>query len=188
MPKTIIIEGQEWWDEDKEEFVYLNSQRLVIEHSLASISQWESKYHKPFMAKEQKTVEETIDYIKMMTLNQVDDDIYSKLSSKHIEEIHKYMEDPMTATTMPKELFTEKRIGRKRSKVITSEQIYYWMTAQNIPFECQYWHINKLIMLIQVCAFENQPEDKKKKKLSQAELQARRAEMDARRNKYHTNG
>lgn len=186
MPKRIHIEKQEMWDETKEEFVYTESGDLFIEHSLYSINLWEEKYHKPFMVKDNKTNAELLDYIRMMTLNSVDDSIYSKLSKETIEEINAYMEDPMTATTFSKE--EEKEFSKRMNRFVTAELIYYWMTAENIPFECDRWHINKLLTLIKVCSIENKPEDKKNKKLTQADLTARRAEMEARRAKHHTNG
>lgn len=186
MPKIIHIERQEMWDEKNEEFVYTNAQDLVIEHSLYSIKKWEEKYHKPFMVKDNKSNAELLDYIRMMTLNKVDESIYSKLSKKAIEEINAYMEDPMTATVFSKE--EEKALSKKINSFVTAEIVYYWMTAENIPFECEHWHINSLMTLIKVCSLKNKPEDKKDKKLTQSDLAARRAEMEARRAKYHTNG
>lgn len=186
MPKRIHIEKQEMWDDRKEEFVYVNSADLVIEHSLYSIEKWEEKYHKPFMVDGNKTGEELIDYIRMMTLNEVDDSIYEKLTPKAIEEINDYMKDPMTATTFSKE--EEATFNRKSNGFVTAELVYYWMTAENIPFECRFWNINKLLTLIKVCSIKNKPDDKKDKKLTSANLQARRAEMEARRKMYHTNG
>ena len=186
MPKRIHIEKQELWDDVKEEFVYINSQDLVIEHSLYSIRLWEEKYHKPFMVEGNKSDLEVLDYIRMMTLNPVDESIYSKLTKTTIEEINEYMKNPMTATTFSKE--EEKEFSKKMNGFVTAELVYYWMTAENIPFECEHWHINKLLTLIKVCSIKNKPDDKKDKKLTQADLAARRAEMEARRAKYHTNG
>lgn len=186
MPKVIKIEKKEMWNEATEEFVYQNEVELVIEHSLYSIEKWEEKYHKPFMVEGNKTGEELIDYIRMMTLNEVDDDVYMTLTPKVIEEINAYMNDPMTATTFTKE--QEEAFKGKRGNYVTAELVYYWMTAENIPFECRFWNINKLLTLIKVCSIKNKPDDKKDKKLTSANLQARRAEMEARRAKYHTNG
>ncbi len=186
MPKTIHIEKRETWNEITEEFDYVKECDLVIEHSLYSIEKWEEKYHKPFMVDGNKTGEELIDYIRMMTLNEVDDEVYNKLSSKNIEEINAYMNDPMTATTFSKE--EEETFNKKSDGFVTAELIYYWMTAENIPFECRFWNINKLIALIKVCSIKNKPDDKKKKKLTSTDLQTRRAVMEARRKKYNTNG
>lgn len=187
MPKRINIEPRELWDENKEEFVYVPSgQYLIIEHSLSSLAKWEEKYEKPFIDdKNQKTVEETLDYIKMMTLNDVDDSIYEMLSKKNIEDIKKYMDAKMTATTINKKT---KGNNGQAPRIVTAELLYYWMFAQSIPIECEHWHLNKLITLIEVSSIENDPDKNKKKKMTSSELTARRIEMEARRKKYHTNG
>ena len=149
----IVIPASECWDESKNEFIYTKEQTLQLEHSLVSLSKWESKWCKPYFAKEEKTREEIIDYIKCMTLTKnVEDDVYMRLNDEHFEQIGKYIEAPMTATT-----FSADKSGKANKKLITSELIYYWMIALNIPFECQKWHLNRLLTLIRVCNIENQP-------------------------------
>lgn len=182
---TIYIKGRELWDEVKEEFLQIEGCELILEHSLVSISKWEAKYHKPFHSSD-KTVEETLDYIQMMNIGKKPKDpfVYHLLSKEQVEQIDKYIHDPMTATVFSKEEENEANKGSSRDKFVTSEEIYYWMTAQNIPFECQYWHLNRLITLIKICAIENKPKDKKQKKMTSTDLMARRARMDAARKKY----
>ena len=180
----IVIEEPEQWDEKKEEFVYTTDgkdETLRLEHSLVSTSKWESKWEKPFLSKEDKTVEQTIDYIKMMTLTQnVDSKIYNYLSNENIFEINKYIEAPMTATTFSK----DNNQGRS-NEIITSELIYYWMIALNIPFECQKWHLNRLLTLIRVCNIKNQPP----KQMGKQELMRRNAAInEARRKKLNSKG
>ena len=134
----IIVPGDEFWDESKQEFVVTKEQTLQLEHSLVSLSKWESKWRKSFFSKQEKTTEETIDYIKFMTLTKnVDPDIYSRLSMENVNQINEYIENPMTATTFPKE--TSK--GKINGETVTAELVYYWMIALNIPFECQKWHL-----------------------------------------------
>ena len=171
----------EGWDEIKQEFVEPKTQTLQLEHSLISLSKWESKWCKPFFSKEQKTGEQVVDYIKFMTITKnVDDEIYDKLSNKNIEEINKYIEAPMTATT-----FSKEQTGKFSKEIITSELIYYWMIALNIPFECQKWHINRLLTLIRVCNVKNQPG----KKMSKSEILSRNAALNAaRRQQLNTRG
>ena len=149
----ITVPAVEYWDERKEEFVNLKeSQSLQLEHSLVSISKWESKYCKPFLTKESKTYEETIEYIKCMTITQnVKDDVYNHLSKENFDAINAYISNPMTATT-----FRDNSTGVNR-ETPTSELIYYWMIALNIPMECQRWHINRLLTLIRVCNIKNTP-------------------------------
>lgn len=172
----ITIPDKEYWDESKEEFVTIKGQTIALEHSLVSLSKWEAKWHKPFLTGN-KTTEETIDYIKCMTLTQnVDPNIYKQLSTDNVKQVNDYIEDPMTATTI-----TEINGGGKggRSEIVTAELIYYWMIALNIPFECQKWHLNRLLMLVRVCNVKNQPP----KKHSQRELLNRNYNLNALRRK-----
>ena len=139
----------EGWDEEKQEFVEPVTVVLQFEHSLVSISKWESKWHKPFLTKQDKTFEETVDYIKCMTLTpNVDPEIYTKLNSEHFKAINDYIGNPMTATTVP-----DDKSGKTNRETPTSELIYYWMVASTIPFECQYWLIISLDPLFFGVAF-----------------------------------
>jgi len=176
----IRIPEFEGWDEKNEIFVNKKAQNLTLEHSLVSISKWEAKYHKPFLSREEKTSEETIDYIRAMTLTQnVDPDVYNRLTNENIFQIRDYIDDPMTATTFRNDHSSPNR------EIITSELIYYWMVASNIPFECQKWHLNRLLTLIRICSIKNQPQ----KKMGKNELLSRNAALNAaRRKKFNTKG
>jgi hypothetical protein len=179
---TITIPDQELYNEATEEFVNVKGRELRLEHSLVSLSKWESKFHKPFLTKEDKTRPETIEYIKCMTITQhVDDDFYKSISNAVINEVSAYIENPMTATS-----FTEQEekstINRE---VITAEIIYYWMVALQVPMECQKWHLNRLLTLINVCNIKNQP----KKKMSRGQVHSRnRALNAARRERFNSAG
>jgi len=177
----IEIEPQELYDERTQEFFNVKGQTLVLEHSLVSLSKWESQWHKPFLTTEEKTREETIDYIRCMTITQnVDPDIYIYMTDKVINEISSYIEDPMTATT-----FSKSQKGRPNREVITAEIIYFWMVTFNIPSEYQKWHLNKLLTLINVCNIKNQPP----KKMSKRDIyNQNRALNAARRNSINTRG
>lgn len=173
----ITIKPEEYYNEKTNIFEYTSGGRLILEHSLSSLSEWESKWKKPFMSKVPKTKDELIDYIRCMTLNKedVDKHIYHFLTTEHIEKISKYMEDTMTATTV-------KENASSSRKIVTAEVIYSWMVSLNIPFECQNWHLNKLLMLIKVCN-ENQ---KPPKKMSKAETMRQNTALNkARRAKRH---
>nr|DAS35515.1 MAG TPA: hypothetical protein [Caudoviricetes sp.] len=166
----IIVPASEFFDEASQEFCSMKSCVLRLEHSLVSISKWESKYHKPFLSDDQKTDEEALDYIRFMTLTQnVDPTVYLGLTPELYDKINAYLMDPMTATTFSN---IEKRQDPFARSVVTSELIYYWMTALNIPMECQKWHINRLLTLIRVASIKNQAE-KKMDRQSQAEMYAR---------------
>lgn len=172
----ITIPGTEEWDEDKEEFITTKEATLRLEHSLVSLSKWESRWGKPFLDSEDKTIEETLDYIRCMTLTQnVDPNVYYGLTSENVKQVEAYILAPMTATTISRR--NNKTFGPK--EIITSELIYYWMITLNIPFECQKWHLNRLITLIEVCNIKNSPP----KKLSRNELLMRNTELNAQRRK-----
>ena len=176
----IVIPSIELWDEEKQEFENKKGVTLKLEHSLVSLSKWESKWCKPFLSKDDKTLDETLDYIKCMTLTQnVDPDIYKYISRDSVNKIMEYINAPMTATTIREEK------GSNSREVVTAELIYYWMISLNIPFECQKWHLNKLLTLIRVCNIKNQPP----KKMSKREIMSRNASLNAaRRKQLNTKG
>ena len=156
----ITIPAIEMWDERTNRFVNRKEQTLQLEHSLVSISKWESKWNKAFLGKAEKTQEEVLDYIKCMTITQnVDPETYNYLTRSNIEEINKYIAAPMTATT-----FAEEKNSKNSREVVTSELIYYWMIALNIPVEFQKWHLNRLLTLVRVCNVKNQPPKKRSKR------------------------
>lgn len=177
----ITIPVTELYNEGTDEFITSKEQDLQLEHSLVSLSKWEAKWLKPFLAKTNKTTEESIDYIRCMTITQgVDPSIYNLLTPEIIRTVSQYIDSPMTATTFPN---TEQKVTNK--EIITSEIIYYWMIAMTIPFECQKWHLNRLLTLINVCSIKNQPA----KKLSNREILARNRSLNqARRAELKTGG
>lgn len=153
---TIIVPASESFDPITETFFYTKEQKLVLEHSLFSIAKWESKWNKAFLnKKDEKTVEESRDYIKCMTITQnVDPSVYYALTDQNYQEITDYMQAPMTATWFAPDNRPPSR------EIITSEVIYYYMTALQIPFECDKWHFNRLMTLIRVCSEKNKPPKK----------------------------
>lgn len=178
----ITIPATEQWDEDRQEFIYTNEKNLQLEHSLISISKWESKTCKVFLSKEEKTLDETIEYIRCMTLTQnVEPHTYKLLNDEHFRKINDYIEFPTTAT----KIFQDNSTNDTNREQMTSELIYYWMISFNIPFECQKWHLNRLLTLIRVCNIKNKPP----KKISKKELLSRNARMnEIRRKKLNTKG
>jgi hypothetical protein len=177
----IKVKPVELWDEEKEEFVRFKGGKLVLEHSLVSIAKWEAKWMKPFLSSKEKTLEETIDYIRFMTVGKIEDErIYEYLSEENVSLINEYINHPMTATW-----FYEKEGGGRSGEVITNELVYYWMICFNIPFECQKWHFNRLLTLIRVCEEKNKP----KKKMSGREIMERNRRLnEERRKKLGTKG
>lgn len=180
----ITIKDSEYFNTVTQEFVKIPNQDLILEHSLVSISKWESNWHKPFLDdKNEKTNEETLDYIKCMTVTKnVDPLVYNFLTLEQIQTINEYIQDPMTATWFNDNPNAPKGMHREQ---ITSELIYYWMIALNIPFECQKWHLNRLLTLIRVCNIKNNPG----KKYSKREILSKNAALNAaRKKKYGTSG
>lgn len=178
---TIVVPAGELFNEKTNEFIQVKEQVLQLEHSLVSLSKWESKWNKPFLANSEKTIAETLDYIRCMTITQnVNPMVYNRLSRSNIEAINKYIDAPMTATT-----FSNIDGGSKNREVVTSELIYYWMISLNIPMECQKWHLNRLLTLVRVCNVKNTPP----KKMSRREIMSRNAALNAaRRKKLNSKG
>lgn len=176
----ITIPSQELFNEVTNEFVSTKEHTLQLEHSLVSLSKWESKWNKPFLSRDQKTIEQTLDYIKCMTITQnVNPEIYNFLTDGNIEAINNYIDAPMTATT-----FSDSGNSHNR-EIVTSELIYYWMISLNIPMECQKWHLNRLLTLIRVCNVKNAPA----KKMSKKDIMSRNAALNAaRRKKLNSKG
>lgn len=177
----VTVPEQELFDEETNRFTYIKEAKLNLEHSLISVSKWESKWHKPFLTEEYKTNEEIIDYIRCMTVNTaVNPNVYKGITNKIISQVNEYIQDSMTATW-----FSDDPNTPKSKKIITSEVIYGWMVGFNIPFECEKWHINRLITLIRVCEINNSP----KKTMPMAKnIEDRRSLNEKRKREMNTKG
>ena len=151
----IVLPENELFNEKTGEFVTVKSRVIQLEHSLISISKWESKWKKPFLLPNPKSTEESIDYIKCMTVTQnVSELDYLSINIEILNKVNAYIDDSMTATSI-----NRRSAGRGR-EVVTSELIYFWMVHFGIPFECQKWHLNRLLMLIQICDIKGAPQQK----------------------------
>jgi hypothetical protein len=177
----IIVLGTEYFDEETETFETVGDIELELEHSLISLSKWESKYQVPFLTQNNKTAEEVYFYIEAMILTpNFPRGIAQKFSQQNIEEVNNYIESKESATT-----FGKMPERRGRGEIITSELIYYWMVAFTIPFECEYWHLNRLFALIRICNIKNE----KPKKMSRTELVTRNRELNEQRKaQFNTRG
>lgn len=181
MPLTIDIPGKELFDQKTNRFIVTKPTTITLEHSLLSISKWESKWHKPYFSRETKSEEEALDYIRCMCLTpNVDINVFRVIDSEGAKKITDYIQDPMTATTI------HQRDKKSSREIITNELIYYWMADFGIPFDpCQKWHINRLFTLIQVASAKNQPS----KKMSRRDMLNERNLLNAqRRAKYNSRG
>ena len=185
MPLRITIPGGEDYDPVQNLFYTTKETTIVLEHSLVSISKWEQKWKVPFLNNKQMTREQLEDYIKCMTITQnVDPLVYLALTQDNYKAILKYMEDPMTATIINDKNLPKGAPGRG-GRTITNELIYYWMSALQIPFTCEKWHINRLMTLIRVASIEQQPP----KQMSKRDVMAQNKSLNAaRRAKLHSRG
>lgn len=170
---TIIVPGDDFFDEAKQEFVTQGDVELRLEHSLVSLSKWESKFEKPFLVPGQKTDEEVLGYIECMILQpDFPPGVLSALSQDNLDAIEKYIESKQSATW-----FSEIRTAPRSSEIVTSELIYYWLVVFNIPFEVENWHLNRVFNLIRICNIKAG----KPKKMSRNEIAARNRELNERR-------
>lgn len=176
MSITITIPGIELFDEEQNKFLKTQERTIEIEHSLVSLSKWEQKWKIPFLSNKKITNEHLVDYIRCMCLTQdIPLEAFSALSYAPavFKEVNAYLADSMSATW-----FSEKNIGASSSEAVTSEVIYYWLVALTIPFETQYWHLNRLLTLIKVVYIKNDP---KKKLMPLAEQQRQQRDLNAER-------
>lgn len=179
---TINVPDQEFYDSRTNKFYTIKAKTLQLEHSLLSISKWESKWKKPFLSKEKMTVDQFLDYIRCMSLTpNVEPETFRHLGRDNYNAISDYINDPMSATWFS----DDKKTGPRSRETVTSELVYYWMIALNVPMECQKWHFNRLMTLIKICNIKNAPP----KKMRRNEILARnKALNDARRKALNSSG
>ena len=179
---SLPIYGPESWNDTIDQFQHKELFRLELEHSLVSLSKWEAKFEKPFLGKdEEKSEDEVLWYIQAMHQGEpLPANFYQSLTPDAIEKINEYIASKQTATW-----FSEVPNSAANRETITAEIIYHWMIALNVPFECQHWHLNRLLTLIRVINEKNAPP----KKMSQAEMIAKQRELNAKRKAmYQTKG
>ena len=181
MPLVLTIPEREFYDDRTGRFITTKKTTLQLEHSLLSITKWESKWHKPYLSKAQKTEEEALDYIRCMCIGKdVDPTVFRAITAKQAKMIADYINDPMTATTI------KRKDNRPSREIITNELVYFWMTSFSIPFDpCEKWHFNRLMTLIEIASIKNQPPKKMGKRQAAQERSALNAQ---RRAKYNTHG
>jgi len=170
---TITVPGTELWDEEAQLFITTEDCSLELEHSLVSLSKWESIVEKPFLGSNEKTIEEVLLYVECMVISTGHDSgVFHRLTKENYEAVNNYINAKMTATW-----FSEDKNAPRNREIITSELIYYWMLSMSIPFECETWHLNRLFTLIRVCSVKNSPG----KKMPRRDLAAQRSALNAQR-------
>ena len=179
MSLIITIKPNEVYNEDTNEFIKVGGGTIELEHSLVALSKWEAKHHKNFINNKDLTSEEMLDYFKCMIIGDAPKNFEYGLTQENVDKITKYILDPMSATKF------YKNNVKKTDEKITSELIYYWMIAQNIPVQFENWHLNRLITLIRLCSVKQE----KPKKMSQQDILKQNAKINAaRRAKLHSKG
>lgn len=172
----VYVPKRELFNDATQEFIEIPGAKFTIEHSLISVQKWESKWKKSFISNKELTPEEFADYVRCMTIGkELPSEIYQNLGSKNILKIQKYIDDPMTATTFR----SAQQILRHKNEIITAELIYYWMIEAGVPFECEKWHLNRLLALIRVCNVKGSSG----KKMSKREVMRENAALNAARRK-----
>jgi hypothetical protein len=169
----LTVLGSEYFDEWTSEFVTYEDVELELEHSLVAVSKWESKFCKPFLAPDAKSQPELIGYFEAMVITpNFDPSVLARLTQTNIDAVQAYIDSPYSATT-----FGDHPEKTSRREIITSELIYYWMVAYSVPFECQHWHLNRLMALLRICNIKSE----KPKKMSRHEIASRNRELNAQR-------
>ena len=171
---TLTIPAATLYNSATNEFIDTKEQTIVLEHSLVSISKWESKFCVPFIDHE-LTLPEFAEYVRCMTISQnVNPYVYSALTKQNVEDIKEYMDRKMTACK-----FSGKKPRNTSGEFITSETLYYLMFGLGIPKECEKWHLNRLLALIRFCQAKTGPQEK----MTKAETDAYYAKLNAQRKK-----
>lgn len=169
----ITLEPLEMYNGQTDELFTIPAETLNLEHSLASLSKWEAKHEKPFLGKDDKSVEEIISYIECMIVDgETPPQLPARVKQEHVDALGAYMHAKQSATW-----FTDEPSGGPGRETITAEVIYYWMTVFNIDWQAQYWHLNRLLTLVRVCGAKNE----KPKKLGRAAAAQQRADLNAKR-------
>lgn len=151
----------EAYNSETNEFVSIKGKTYKLEHSLISISKWESKWHRPFLSPTDgpRTPAETLDYVRCMCINdEIPESVLPYISRDEMDKIMKYINDPMTATTFSKR--RKQRAARNSSTFVTSEVLYWQMSMFSIPYKCEQWHLNRLLTLLRVCEEKGQTPQK----------------------------
>lgn len=171
----IHIIGRELYDESRDIFYQVDDIDLTLRHSLKSLTAWESVYKVPFMekfGKEDMPAKSLMDYIAFMVIKprnfldyyERNPDVFTALTINDINRIKDYIQDPMTATTFNDNAFKKMGVTSSKKEIVTSELIYFWLTALSIPFECENWNLNRLLTLVRVCSIKNAPSKNMSKK------------------------
>lgn len=172
----LFIPKMSMFDENTQRFIDRKDTELRLEHSLLAISKWESKYEKPFLNEEQRTPEEFLYYILCMdTTGRLTMEDVRSLTTDEQLEIKRYIETQHTATTFSGK---DPNAARGHKETITSELVYYWMVAMQIPFDAEKWNIDRLLTLIRICSIKNNP-----KKMSKKDTMINNSALNAARRK-----
>ena len=170
MPCKIYIPAQDLWDESRGEFISIKEHKLTLEHSLVSLTKYESNWHTPFLSPEEKTQEQVMDYIRCMVMgDDYDDNFIYALTPQDLKKIETYIATDQTASTIPEE---KNNTEPKSNELMTSELIYYYLgQIQCLTPTIENWHLSRTLTLIRIASWKQKPEKElnKKEALAQCE-------------------
>lgn len=175
----------EFYNEKSNQFHDLKPRKIRFEHSLLSLSEWESKWRVPFLKDDEKSDKQAIDYIRMMALDPINEDELRIVVADHMEEIIHYISESHTATTISSFSESVDRRSALHKQVWTSELIYFYMFSFGIPKECETWNLSRLMALIEIFSIKNSP-SKKMSRRKTADMY--RQINEQRRMKNHSKG
>lgn len=155
----ITVPAQELYDPKTGMFYYTKPVMLTLEHSLLSLSKWESDWEKPFINRDH-TIREFNDYVRCMTLTQnVDPSVYDRLTDANRQAVQSYIDRKMSAAVIH-----DDGTSKRSTKFMTADLIYYYMVEAGIPFQpCEKWHLNRLLTLIRIIGIERRTDNKMSK-------------------------
>ena len=162
--------------DDKTKLIRVPSRTLRLEHSLSSLSKWEENWEIPFYSKDKKNAKQLLSYVKMMSIEPIDDHTLAVLGKKQFDQINDYLNSKRSATW-----FSDENKKVTNGPVVTSELIYYWMSAFGIPFECDKWPIQRLMNLIKIHQIKAEQASGKKSRTNRSEMLSERQALNMKR-------
>lgn len=169
------LPAEEVFDRKESKIYKLPEITLRLEHSLLTISKWETIWELPFLSEEKKTNDQLHSYVSIMAGGNLEEETLNRLGQSHYEKLNTYLNAKHSATW-----FSDPPNQRKSTQTVTSELIYFWMTTYNIPFECENWPFARLMNLIRIASIKNDP-DKGKKKRNKSQMLSERAMLNQKR-------
>lgn len=178
---TIHFEEMEYYDEQLNRFYTLPPKVVNFEYSLAAVAEWEAIWKIPLLNTE-LGVDSDMFLSLAMCMSDDRELLEYYLDDTEKAELHKYLSDSQTATTINS---SQNGNTTGRGKVYTAEEIYALMFMNGIPIEWESRNLNRLLVILRIISiYQNPP-----KKMSQQDVMKQNARLNReRKNKYKTKG